>query len=108
MTKKSKLEVAQDIAASHFRVLEQDLQRVFLLAPVGEEDLREPIKLLEVVRGTLETGFEPIAFAANPGHGVPYPSVILEISPRQFGELENGEVPVNGHTWKIFRELHAA
>ncbi len=92
---KSKLEIAQDIATSHFRV-EPDLKKVFLLDPVVEDDLREPIKLLEVVEGTLETDFEPVAFAANPGRGVPYPSLILEISPRQFQAIENKEVRVNG------------
>jgi hypothetical protein len=104
---KSKLETAKDLARYHFRV-EPDLKHVFLLDPIREDDPREPIKLLEVVEGTLETDFEPVAFAANPGRGVAYPSLILEISPRQFNELQGGELRVNEQTWRLASELHAA
>lgn len=104
---KSKIDTAMALAKAHFS-MEPDLRRVFLLGPHDDNDLREPIKLLEVVEGTIETDFEPVAFAANPGRGVPYPSLILEISPRQFEEIENRKVLVNGSVWIIDRELHAA
>jgi hypothetical protein len=59
---KSRLETARKLAKAHFQV-EPHLKFVFLLKPLDDQDPNEPIRLLEVVEGTIERGFEPIALA---------------------------------------------
>ena len=62
---KSKSETARSLAKVHFKN-EPQLRHVHLLEPLNEDDPRDPIKLLEVVEGTLERGIEPVAFPADP------------------------------------------
>ncbi len=101
-----KLEQAEQIARRHIEV-DSDVRRVLLLElPEHEEDNPdEPIKLLEVVEGTPEVGYEPLGFARNPGVGVKYPMVILEISPREYKGIRGQEVEVGEAVWRITREL---
>ena len=80
---KSKLDAAKRLAKAHFDV-DSDVKQVYLLEPLNEKDEKDPIKLLEVVEGTLEMGIEPIAFAADPTRGIDYPSVIVEVSPEEY------------------------
>ena len=62
----SKLETARKLAKAHFQV-EPHLKYVFVLKPLHDQDPKDPIRLLEVVEGTIERGFEPIAFGARSG-----------------------------------------
>jgi hypothetical protein len=75
---KSKLETAKSLANAHFEV-EPNVRRIHLMQPINDQDPDDPIKLLEVVEGTIERGIEPIAFTADPAHGVEYPSIIIEM-----------------------------
>ncbi len=59
--RKSKSETAETMTMDHFGV-EPNLKRIFLLDPISEQDSDEPIKLLEIVEGTIERGIEPISF----------------------------------------------
>jgi hypothetical protein len=70
------------------------LSRFYLLEASEEEenDLDEPIKLLEVVEGALEVGIEPLGFASDPNLGQSYHLTIIEVSPREFASI--GETPV--------------
>jgi len=102
---KSKLETAKDLAKAHF-ANEPRLQHVYILEPLNETDPREPIKLLEVVEGTIERGVEPIAFAADRGLGIDYPVWIVEVSPREYGDEQISRA-LRNHGWRIADELPA-
>lgn len=94
------------MAAAHLAV-EPNLEVVVLLEPLAPGNPEEPIKLLEVVRGTIERGIEPVSFAANPGLGIRHPSVIVEVSPAEFQKIKSTGVSKMRlpHGWKIGREL---
>lgn len=101
--RKSKLETARFLAKLHSEV-EPDLRRVFLIEPVDEENPQAPIRLLEVVEGTIERGVEPISFTADPARGIDYPAVIVEISPAEYESI--GPDRKLGHNgWTVGREL---
>jgi hypothetical protein len=102
----SKRDTAAVLARSHFDV-EPNLRRVFILEPVNEQDPEDPIRLLEVVEGTIERGIEPIAFTADPNRGVDYPLVIVEISPREYEEIRDGKIDLGSRGWSIGTELLA-
>jgi hypothetical protein len=104
--KKSKLETARTLAQAHSAV-EPHLRGVYLLEPVNEPDPNDPIKLLEVVDGTIERGIEPIAFTANPARGIDYPSLIIEISPGEYQCIRNGTMTFGVYPWRIGSELMA-
>ncbi|MGA7217915.1 MAG: hypothetical protein WBX38_06350 [Candidatus Sulfotelmatobacter sp.] len=102
---KTKLETAKELAKAHF-ANEPRLQHVYLLEPLNEADPREPIKLLEVVEGTIERGVEPIAFPVNRGLGIDYPVWIIEVSPREYDDKQvSGSL--HGHGWRVGDELTA-
>jgi hypothetical protein len=104
--KKNKSETARNLAIAHF-ANEPNLRRVHLLEPVNEDDPRDPIKLLEVVEGTIERGIEPIAFPANPGRGIDYPVLIIEISPKEYEGIRNDMAALKSHGWIMGSELPA-
>ncbi len=95
---------ARKLARNHLRV-EPNLQRVFLLDSVEPTSDRGPIALLEIVDGTIERGVEPVAFAPDPARGVRYPSVIVEVSPREFKNTGDLERDLTTRGWRIGREL---
>ncbi len=102
--KKSKFETAKWLAKAHFGV-EPNLMRVLLIEPLDNEDPNDPIKLLEVVEGTIERGIEPIAFTADPARGIEYPSIIVEISPTEYESILRGELGFGDFARKRAREL---
>jgi len=101
---KTKLETARSLADAHSQA-EPSLKRVCLLAPINEHDPNDPIKLLEVVEGTIERGIEPVAFTADPTHGIEYPSMIIEISPSEYDALRGRKIRVGNQDWTISEEL---
>lgn len=88
-----KAEVARVLATKHFQV-EGGLQRVFRLSGSAEVEARpaEPIKLLEVNANTVPSGVLPVSFGPAPASGIPYPSVIVEVSPEEFARIESHEL----------------
>jgi hypothetical protein len=102
--KKSKLETAKSLADAHSHA-EPSLKRVCLLAPINEHDPNDPIKLLEVVEGTIERGIEPVAFTADPAHGIEYPSMIIEVSPSEYESLKDRKLHVGNQELTISEEL---
>jgi hypothetical protein len=105
--KKSKLETAKSLAKGHFRV-EPYLKHVHLIEPMDEQDPNDPIRLLEVVEGTIERGIEPIGFTADPARGIEYASVIVEISPEEYKTVRNDGFRFENRDWTIGRELLAS
>ena len=104
--KKSKLETAKSLAEAHFGV-EPNLKRIYLIKPYNEQDASDPIKLLEVVEGTIERGIEPIGFTADPAHGIAYPSIIVEISPTEHEAIQKRDGKLDYGDWIIGEELLA-
>ena len=99
-----KLETARKLARNHFRV-DQQVRHIHLIQPNHDLDPNEPIKLLEVVEGTIERGIEPIGFVSDPAHGIDYPSVIVEISPREYAAIRDGKLGFKD--WTVGEELSA-
>lgn len=97
MPRHSKIETAKSLASSHKQV-EPAIQEVYILEPIDEGNPAEPVKLLEIVDGTLEVGIKPIAFTAAPSHGIDFPSIVVEVSPREFGEIRSGSLNL-GRNW---------
>jgi hypothetical protein len=103
--KKSKIETARSLAMAHLNV-DESVTRIFLLEPLMEENPKEPIRLLEVVRDTLERGIEPVGFAPDPARGIDYPSVIVEVSLREYAEI-GSDVYFDDRSWTVGEELAA-
>ncbi len=101
---KTKRQTAEELARAHYQV-EPNLQHVLILEPMNEAETKEPIALLEVVEGTIERGIEPIAFAADPAHGVFYPSLIVEVSPKEYEDIRNNRLDVRHRGWTLGQEL---
>jgi hypothetical protein len=99
----TKLEAAMKLAHTHLAV-EPNLEVVYLIQPLESGDINVPIKLLEVVRGAIENGIQPISFA--PSGGIHYPSVIVEMSPAEFQKMlrpnSRLRLPKN---WTLGKEL---
>lgn len=98
----NKRQIAQKLAQAHFSV-EEGLIRVFRLV-CKQEKAGEPIKLLEVNQDTIPTGIMPLHFDAAPARGIPYPSVIVEVTPSEF-ELIQGDHLKLPHGWQIGEEI---
>jgi hypothetical protein len=104
IARRTKQETAKTLAKIHF-ANEPNLKHIHLLEPVNEDDPRDPIKLLEVVEGTLERGIEPITFPADPARDIEYPVLIVEVSPREYLAIKSDAEELEKHGWKIGREL---
>jgi hypothetical protein len=96
--------VAMSLAKAHF-ALEPNLRRVCLIEPLDSENASEPIKLLEVVEGTIERGIEPVTFNADPARGIDYPSIIVEVSPAEYEDIQKGRLHLR--EWTLGKELPA-
>jgi hypothetical protein len=104
--KKTKLETAAGLARAHFGV-EPNLKYIYLIEPVNDNDPNDPIKLLEVVEGTIERGVEPIGFVADPARGIEYPLIIVEISPTEYESVRAGKLHLGNGEWTVGKELAA-
>ena len=97
-----KHEAARQLAQAHYLV-EQGLVSIFRLVTPTETDA-EPVKLLEVNRDTVPTGIMPLGFDAAPERGIPYPSVIIEVTPEEYEQIRSGALALpNG--WQIAEEI---
>lgn len=63
-----------------------------------------PIKLLEVNAETPEVGVMPLHFGPAPASGVPYASIIIEVSPTEFEKIRNNDLKLP-EGWSIGDEL---
>ena len=97
-----KRETALRLAKGH-AAIEPYLKSVHLLEPLNGDDPEDAIWLLEVLDGTIELGISPIGFPPDATHGIAYPSVIVEVSPREFVDLikPEGSIHFRGRDWKV-------
>jgi hypothetical protein len=98
-------EVAELLAAAH-REAEPNIVRIVRLVSAQEAEAREPVKLLEVNPATSPSGVLPIAFAADPPT-VPFPSVVVEVTPDEFARIEQGELRLPNN-WTLGATLYPA
>ncbi|MDI1428802.1 hypothetical protein [Polyangium sorediatum] len=87
-------EVARDLAAAHRRA-DPDIQQIFMIAdPAGAE-----VRLLEVSSSVGNTGsVMPFRFSARPDLDVPFPSVVILLSPEEKEQLDRQELHLPA-TW---------
>ena len=86
-------EVAKLLAQRHYS-FEPSITEIRTPCAAGPSDSgqNEPIKLLEVNANTVPSGILPLRFDAAPGSGIPYPSVIVEVTPDEYEKIKNNEL----------------
>jgi hypothetical protein len=99
----TKDETAQLLADAHFN-LDQGVTRIFRIDGPDETADHTPVKLLEVNPQTTEAGIMPIGFAADARRDVFHASVVIEVTPAEFGRVARGELRLP-HGWVVGREL---
>ncbi len=100
-----KAQVVRELAKKHYQA-ETGLQRVFRLTGSAEVEVRpiEPIKLLEVNTNTVASGVLPVQFGPAPASGIPYPSIIVEVSPEEFERIKTHELKLP-KGWQVGEEM---
>ncbi|HXD86474.1 MAG TPA: hypothetical protein VN641_08270 [Urbifossiella sp.] len=98
-------DAARLLARSHFE-FEPGMQRIFRLTGSAEAESREsePIKLLEVNEATVATGILPLHFGPMPESGVPYPTVIIAVTPEEFEKVNSHELRLPNN-WDLGEEM---
>jgi len=98
-------EAAKVLAWKHYE-LEEGLTHIFRITDktVATVTRGAPIKLLEVNTNTSESGIMPLQFGPAPASGVPYASVIVEVSPSEFQKLQSNELKLP-EGWSIGEEF---
>jgi hypothetical protein len=100
-----KAAVAEELAKKHYEV-EEGLTQVFRITTRAEVEASrtEPIKLLEVNENTVESGVMPLHFGPVPASGIPYSSIIIEVTPNEFKKIQSHELKLP-EDWEIGEEL---
>ena len=91
---------ARTLALKHYQI-ETGMTEIFRISGSAdaERNPNEPIKLLEVNQNTISAGIMPIQFGPSPASGFHFPSIILEITPEEYGQIERKELTLpNGWT----------
>ncbi len=88
-----KARVAKELAMKHYQV-EPGLTQVirFSGSPQMEATPAEPIKLLEINEGTVPSGVMPLHFGPAVASGIPFPSVIIEVTPDEYERIRAREL----------------
>jgi hypothetical protein len=86
-------EAAKELAKRHYE-LEAGLTQIFFITDKAEAHVirAEPIKLLEVNSNTVESGVMPLHFGPAPDSGIPYSSIIIEVTPNEFKKIQSHEL----------------
>jgi hypothetical protein len=101
----AKDDVAKKLAAAHYSI-EPRILRIFQLREAAETESlpATPIKLLEVNEHTSPSGVMPLYFRPAPASGIPYSSVIVEVTPDEFEQIRGNSLPLP-FGWSIAEEL---
>jgi hypothetical protein len=96
---------AEELALWHYKI-EEGLTHIFHITEVAtsRSGVSEPIKLLEVNANTPETGIMPLHFGPAPASGIPYASVIIEVSPNEFERIRSNELKLP-EGWAVGAEI---
>jgi hypothetical protein len=86
-------DAARELAQKHYEI---EAGITHILRFTGHADVEilpsEPIKLLEVNQDTVPSGVMPIQFAASPANGIPFTTVIVEVTPDEFDKIQKNEL----------------
>ncbi len=101
----SKEEVAKRLAEKHYAI-EAGITHIFRIQQRVDVEMKpaEPIKLLEVNANTVPSGVLPLHFGPVPARGIPYPSVIVEVTPEEYERIRRHELKLPDG-WTIGEEL---
>jgi hypothetical protein len=84
-------EAARRLAQAHYQV-EPGISAIYPI--VSDDPADRTIRLLEVNPSTFPSGIMPVSFAPHPPSGIPFPSVIVEVTPSEFGDIQEGRLPL--------------
>ena len=102
-----KEQFAKELADRHYRT-EITTVSIHRLTAGEEKEAQpdEPIKLLEVNEEAIPSPSEllPLYFAPRPASGIPYPSIIIEVTPDEFQQIEKGHLRLPNN-WEIGTQL---
>ncbi len=103
--KASRDHAAKELAHKHYQ-LEPGITHVIRFSRQDEAELvhAEPIKLLEVNAHTVTSGIMPLRFGPEPESGLPYPTVIVEVTPEEFEKIKRSELKLP-EGWEMEEEL---
>jgi hypothetical protein len=89
----TKEEIARKLADVHYTV-DHGITHIFRFKGTSEAEVSpaEPIKLLEVNENTVAAGVMPMRFDPLPSNGIPYPSVIIEVTPDEYQKIQANEL----------------
>ncbi len=85
-------------SSSLYYEVEPGLKALYRLEGPDPNDRR--IKLLEVNEDTASTGIVPVGFPAHPPSGLHYPSVVIEVTPREYDAIQHNQLSLPTG-WKI-------
>jgi DNA-directed RNA polymerase subunit RPC12/RpoP len=96
---------ARILAEKHYR-LDDGLTQIFRITDKAELEAgrSEPIKLLMVNENTIESGVMPLHFGPVPALGIPYPSILIEVTPNEAQKIQSHELKLP-EGWEIGEEL---
>jgi hypothetical protein len=97
----TKEEAARELANKHYEI-EPSVTQIFTVCDRPELEVlpTEPIKLLEVNENTIASGIMPLGFDAAPASGIPYPAVIIEVTPDEMKKIQSNELSLP-HGWQL-------
>jgi hypothetical protein len=91
-------EVARKLAERDYFIHEGMVEIYRLLGQ--SEGQNDPIKLLEVDSLTEPSGVMPLGFRPMPEQGIPFPSIVVVVTPQEFTRIKSGELPLP-HGWRL-------
>jgi len=86
-------DAAKRLSDLHYQV-ETGLTHIYRIRADVDQEAQpdEPIKLLEVNEDTIAAGIMPLGFGPADELGIPFSSVIVEITPDEYRQLQSAEL----------------
>jgi len=101
MANPSRADVAQPLADTHYATdPERDIYRLTHQSTEQESAPDEPIKLLEIDPETVPVGIKLLYFEAHPPSGLPFPLIIIDVTPDEFDRIQQGDLPFQD-AWQV-------
>jgi hypothetical protein len=84
-------EAAKLLAKRHY-LFEPAITEIRTINSRAISEPNEPIRLLEVNANTVASGIMPLRFDAVPASGIPYTSVIVEVTPEEYERIKQNQL----------------
>jgi hypothetical protein len=82
---------AKRLAHKHYAI-DPAITEIRMLTPGDAHPAGGAIQLLEVNADTIEAGILPLRFDPVPASGIPFPSVIVEVTPEEYRKIQSGSM----------------